>query len=121
MIDPTTLFKCLSDETRLMATSLIYKEGELCVCELMEAMTDSQPKISRHLAQLRACGVLTDCRRGQWVYYSMNKSLPLWASQVVGAACEGNKTPLGAALNTLSKSTERPNQCPGNINREKLT
>lgn len=111
MIDPSKLFKCLSDETRLMATLLIFKEGELCVCELMEAMNDSQPKISRHLAQLRACGLLTDRRQGQWVYYSMNKDLPLWATGVLGAACEGYKTPLATALKTLSKSTERPNQC----------
>ena len=50
MISPSTFFKCLSDETRLLATLLIYKEGELCVCELIEAMNESQPKISRHLA-----------------------------------------------------------------------
>lgn len=111
MIDPAKLFKCLSDETRLLATLLIFKEGELCVCELMEAMNESQPKISRHLAQLRACGLLTDRRQGQWVYYSMNKSLPAWAAGAIDAACEGYKKPLDVALKILSKSTERPSRC----------
>lgn len=110
MIDPTRLFKCLSDETRLLATLLIFKEGELCVCELMEAMNDSQPKISRHLAQLRAIGLLTDRRQGQWVYYSMNQNLPEWAVGALDAACQGYKKSLDNALKILSKSTERPNQ-----------
>ena len=111
MINPHKLFKCLSDETRLLATLLIFKEDELCVCELMEAMNDSQPKVSRHLAQLRACGLLTDRRQGQWVYYSMNKQLPNWALETLIAACDGYQKPLELALNVLSASTERPNRC----------
>jgi ArsR family transcriptional regulator len=111
MIDPAWLFKCLSDKTRLLATLLIFKEGELCVCELMEAMDDSQPKISRHLAQLRSCGLLTDRRQGQWVYYSMNQDLPEWAVGLLDAACQGYNKPLDVALKILSKSTERPNRC----------
>lgn len=50
------MFKCLADETRVRATLLIVDQGELCVCELMCALADSQPKISRHLAQLRSSG-----------------------------------------------------------------
>lgn len=111
MIDPPRLFKCLSDETRLLATLLIFKVGELCVCELMEAMDDSQPKISRHLAQLRVCGLLTDRRQGQWVYYSINKVLPEWIIGALESACEGYNKPLKLALDILSKSTKRPNQC----------
>ncbi|RBP51150.1 metalloregulator ArsR/SmtB family transcription factor [Arenicella xantha] len=111
MINPSQLFKCLADETRLLATLLIYKEGELCVCELMEAMDDSQPKVSRHLAQLRACGLLTDRRQGQWVYYSLNSDLPEWAVGALDAACVGYRKPLDIALKTLSTSKERPNRC----------
>ena len=60
MLSPAALFKCLSDETRARATLLIAREGELCVCELVCALDDSQPKVSRHLAQLRGCGLLLD-------------------------------------------------------------
>ena len=111
MIEPNTFFKCLSDETRLMATLLIFNEGELCVCELMEAMNDSQPKVSRHLAQLRGCDLLVDRRQGQWVYYSMNKSLPEWTTEILESASEGHKKALAAAQKILSVSTQRPNRC----------
>ena len=46
-------FKALSDLTRLRMLVLLSHEGELCVCELTHALDEIQPKISRHLAQLR--------------------------------------------------------------------
>ena len=52
-LTPTTVFKCLADETRVRIALLIAREGELCVCELTCALDESQPKISRHLAMLR--------------------------------------------------------------------
>ena len=76
MIEPAQFFKCLSEELRLNTVLLIFNEGELCVCELMEALKVTQPKLSRHLAQLRSCGILNDTRKGQWVYYSISKNLP---------------------------------------------
>ena len=74
----TQFFKCLSDDTRLRCVMLLQKEGKLCVCELTAALTLSQPKISRHLASLRQCGLLQDSRRGQWVYYQINPLLSSW-------------------------------------------
>jgi ArsR family transcriptional regulator len=79
MITPTLFFKCLADDTRLRCVTLLQKKGKLCVCELTTALALSQPKISRHLAQLRQCGVLRDSREGQWVYYQINPQLPDWA------------------------------------------
>lgn len=76
---PAQFFKCLSDDTRLRCISLLHKEGRLCVCELTCALSFSQPKISRHLASLRQCGLLLDSREGQWVYYQINPKLPTWA------------------------------------------
>jgi len=78
-MSPAQFFKCLSDETRLRCVTLLQKEGKLCVCELTAALALSQPKISRHLASLRQCGLLQDSREGQWVYYQINPSLPDWA------------------------------------------
>ncbi|WP_219013294.1 ArsR family transcriptional regulator, partial [Shewanella algae] len=43
----TIFFKALADETRLRSLLLILQQGELCVCELTEALALSQPKISR--------------------------------------------------------------------------
>lgn len=107
MINLVQFFKCLADETRLNATLLIYQEGELCVCELMEALEESQPKISRHLAQLRSCGILSDQRRGQWVYYSLNADLPEWASAVLEQACDAPNL-LGDFRCKLKNMKDRP-------------
>ena len=85
MITPDIYFKCLSDETRLRCMVLLYDEGELCVCELTHSLRFSQPKISRHLAQLRQCRLLLDRREGQWVYYKINPSLPAWTLEVLAA------------------------------------
>ena len=51
LLTPTRLFKCLSDDTRLVLMLLIHAEGELCVCEMTYVLQESQPKVSRHLAQ----------------------------------------------------------------------
>ena len=64
-LTPPIVFKCLADDTRARMTLLIAREGELCVCELTHALELSQPKISRHLAQLREAGILMDRRKGQ--------------------------------------------------------
>lgn len=80
---PALLFKCLSDDTRLRCVTLLYKKGKLCVCELTAALDVSQPKISRHLAQLRQCGLLLDSREGQWVFYQINSKLPDWVYPIL--------------------------------------
>ena len=80
---PITLFKCLADETRLRCLVLLHNEGKLCVCELTHALDMLQPKISRHLAQLRQCNLLLDSREGQWVYYQINPALPAWVFDIL--------------------------------------
>lgn len=79
----SAFFKCLSNETRLRILILISREKSLCVCELFEALGESQPKISRHLAQLRHCGLLQDSRQSQWVFYQLADDLPDWAMSVL--------------------------------------
>jgi ArsR family transcriptional regulator len=64
------LFKALGDETRLRIVALL-SHGELCVCHLETALALSQPKVSRHLAILRAAGVVADRRDRSWVYYRL--------------------------------------------------
>ncbi len=89
-MNPHHFFKLLSDETRLRCLLLIAREKQLCVCELTSALEESQPKISRHLAQLRQCGVLLDERHGQWVYYRVSDSLPGWMRKVIEGLRDSN-------------------------------
>lgn len=108
MLNPASVFKCLSDETRTRATLLITREGELCVCELVCALDDSQPKISRHLAQLRACGLLLDRRQGQWVYYRLNPELPKWVRTILETTLEASTDWLEANSTRLKTMGDRP-------------
>ncbi|WP_299790324.1 metalloregulator ArsR/SmtB family transcription factor [uncultured Shewanella sp.] len=102
------LFKALSDETRLRSLLLIQAEEELCVCELMQALEESQPKISRHLAQLRKFGLLTDRRQGQWVFYRLNPALPTWINRVIDETCSANRALIEQELSRLNKMGDRP-------------
>jgi ArsR family transcriptional regulator len=107
-LDPLNLYKALADDTRLQSLLLIQQEGELCVCELTTALDLSQPKISRHLAQLRACGLLQDRREGVWVHYRLNPKLPAWAATVIEITQAANTQYLGAAVKRLRRMRDRP-------------
>lgn len=108
MINPTQFFKCLADETRLRCLMLIQREGELCVCELTEALQEIQPKISRHLAQLRKCGLLVDRRQGQWIFYGINTELPEWCQLVLRETTNQNSVFLEENMLNLCKMGGRP-------------
>jgi ArsR family transcriptional regulator len=73
----------LSDETRIRCLLLVAREERLCVSELTMALAESQPKISRHLAQLRQCGFLVDERDGARVRYRVSDELPGWFRKVI--------------------------------------
>jgi ArsR family transcriptional regulator len=108
MITPPEVFKSLADETRSRATLLIASQGELCVCELMFALDESQPKISRHLAQLRSSGLLLDRRQGQWVYYRLNPRLPAWVNEVLRLTLDANTQWLQHNAHRLLNMEGRP-------------
>ena len=107
-MNPVQFYKCLSDETRLRCLLLIQQESELCVCELTEALDEIQPKISRHLAQLRKCELLVDRRQGQWVFYQINPSLPDWAKKVLATTAKANSAFLRENQIRLKKMGDRP-------------
>ncbi|TVP53263.1 MAG: ArsR family transcriptional regulator [Halomonadaceae bacterium] len=109
-LEPVRLLKCLADDTRLMVALLVFRQGELCVCELTHALDASQPKISRHLAQLRSCGLLSDRRQGQWVYYDLAPALPAWVRDILAACAEGEALRLEALQAQLCDMENRPNQ-----------
>ena len=46
--------------------------GELCVCELVDALDISQSSLSSHLQICRQVGVLTTRKEGRWIYYSLS-------------------------------------------------
>lgn len=69
----TTLFKALSDETRLRILKLL-EHGELCVCDIVAALDMIQPKVSFHLGVLKEAGLIKDRKQGKWIHYSIDSS-----------------------------------------------
>lgn len=70
-------FKLLGDKTRLTIMAIL-KQRECCVCELLEVFDMSQPSISQHLRKLKDAGFVKEDRRGQWIYYSLNRQSELY-------------------------------------------
>ena len=68
------IFKGCADETRLRLLNLLADNTEVCVCDLVEVLGLSQPKVSRHLAYLRRAGLVRDRKNGLWVYYRLAES-----------------------------------------------
>ena len=89
MIDADALIQALADGTRLRALVLLTRETSLCVCELTAALDVSQPKMSRHLAALRALDIVEDARIANRVFYRLHPDLPDWARGAVDRLAEG--------------------------------
>jgi DNA-binding transcriptional ArsR family regulator len=64
------LLKQVSDPTRLQVI-LMLSEGEKHVGALCEALSQSQPAVSHHLALLRHGGIIAPRRQGKNNFYSL--------------------------------------------------
>lgn len=63
-------FHALSDPTRLHVMDMLSR-GEMCVCDLQDAVGAAQSRLSFHLRVLREAGLVNDRRAGRWVFYSL--------------------------------------------------
>ena len=73
MNELTSIFKALSDETRLRIIKLLA-QGELCVCDIVAALDMVQPKVSFHLNALKEAGLINDRKAGRWIHYRLDTS-----------------------------------------------
>lgn len=64
--------KALGDPTRLKIIALLNMR-DWCVCEFLPIFGISQPSISKHMSRLKNENLVTEQRRGQWVFYSLNR------------------------------------------------
>ena len=63
--------KALYDPTRIRVIAAL-RNGELCVCELVDALEISQSSLSSHLQICREVGVVTTRKESRWIYYSLS-------------------------------------------------
>lgn len=67
-----SIYRCLCDETRLRILHLLSIRP-LCVCHLQEILEQPQVKVSKHLAYLKAQGMVEVHRHQNWMIYSLPK------------------------------------------------
>ena len=84
------IFRALGDPTRLRILKLLSR-GELCVCQIEQALKISQTLTSRHLSVLRMTGIVRTRKEGQWVYYSYNQPRNVFEQQIL--ACIKSSLP----------------------------
>ncbi len=95
-------FKALSDETRLSIMTLLLENEELCVCDIMGALGETQSKVSRHLRCLYHAGLVKYRRNGLWMHYRISPDLTAEQATIVAALSqatgEERRRELGEAL-----------------------
>lgn len=70
--DYVSVFKALSDETRLKIIDMLSC-GELCACEILKSLSITQSTLSYHMKILADCGLVNGVRDGAWMRYTINQ------------------------------------------------
>ena len=65
------IIKAMAHPTRLFILDELSRAGEECVCDLTEKIGVDMSTVSRHLALLKAAGILEDEKRGAMVFYRL--------------------------------------------------
>lgn len=66
----TKVIKALAHPSRLLIVHALM-DHELCVCELRDLLGQDISTVSRHLSVLKNAGLLTEDKRGLYVYYQL--------------------------------------------------
>jgi ArsR family transcriptional regulator len=101
--------KALADSTRLRIVSLLNLR-DCCVCELVPLFGISQPAVSKHMSRLKNAGLITESRKGMWVFYSLNRT----RLKEIGVSLN-NLPDMSHALNDLNQKGLLV-QCDGAVN-----
>lgn len=109
--------KALGDPTRLRVAVLLAARGEVCVCHMAEALGEEQFKISRHLAVMRAHGLVEVRREGVWKHYRLARATTPFDAATVRLlrACLKQNSAFQADLACLDEVQRRDGiaVCPG--------
>jgi len=71
VVELVAIARTLADPTRVRIVAAL-RNGELCVCELVDALSISQSSLSSHLQICRQTGVVTTRKESRWIYYSLS-------------------------------------------------
>jgi ArsR family transcriptional regulator len=104
------MFKALSDRTRLRILHLL-RPGERCVCDIVDVLGLSQPKISRHLAYLRKAGLVVSRREGHWSYYQLAAARTKFHAKLLACLNESSSHIPETARDTSKLAQLADNRC----------
>ena len=83
------VLKALGQPTRLKILELL-RNGERCVCEIFPAIKEEQSNVSRHLALMKAAGILASRKQGQMVHYRVRDPQVFKLLEGVSALLKGH-------------------------------
>ena len=87
MRDDSSVFRALSDPTRRQILQDL-RDGELAAGEIASRFAISGPSVSRHLAVLKAAGLVRDRRDGNRILYALESDrLALTVGGFLSAVC----------------------------------
>jgi ArsR family transcriptional regulator len=69
--DRAEILKALAHPTRLIMIETMQDEGEICVGDLVEMVGGDQSTTSKHLAVLKAAGLVEHKKQGQRMLYRL--------------------------------------------------
>jgi DNA-binding transcriptional ArsR family regulator len=68
-----SITKALSDETRVRAL-LSLKDGELCLCQIIEVLGLAPSTVSKHMNVLQQARLVERRKQGKWCFYRLADS-----------------------------------------------
>jgi len=71
--DLLELLKTIAEANRLRIICFLKKK-ERCVCEIVEALDIPHNLASHHLKALKSAGLLTNIRKGKYIFYKINNN-----------------------------------------------
>ena len=63
--------RALADPVRLRIVHMLWQQSSMCVCQIAAVLRVPYASLSKHLHLLKYTGLITDEKRGRWVYYSI--------------------------------------------------
>lgn len=87
--------KALSDENRVRAL-MFLRDGDLCVCQIIEMLGLAPSTVSKHMAILHGAGLVEARKEGRWMFYRLPD--------------KGAPAPVGGALQWLEDSLSEDHQ-----------
>lgn len=68
--DFVKVMKALADPNRIRVVAAL-RQGELCVCQIVELLDLAPSTVSKHMSILRESGLVESRKEGRWVYYRL--------------------------------------------------